>query len=74
MENTLLVHEWDSDEFHRRVMELQAAGYTSRQESYHIVADVNPETGAIVHLHTIEMLKEDPAEASGHLANRSPKP
>ena len=62
MENTILVNEWDSDEFHRRVMELQSAGYTSRQESYHILADVNPETGEILHLHTIEMLKDDTTE------------
>ena len=59
MENTVLVYEWDSDAFHRRVIELESAGYTSRQESYHINADVNPETGEVVHLHTIEMLKDD---------------
>ena len=62
MENTVLVHEWESDAFHRRVMELQSAGYTSRQESYRIIADVNPETGEIVHLHTIEMLREELTE------------
>ena len=63
MENTRLVREWDSDAFHRRVMELQSEGYDPRQESYHIIADVNPETGAIVHLHTIEMVKEDLPES-----------
>ena len=65
MENTVLVYEWDSDAFHRRVIELESAGYTSRQESYHISADVNPETGEIVHLHTIEMLKNDNASLEG---------
>ena len=59
MEDTVLVREWDSDALHHRVMELQSEGYTSRQESYHIIADVNPETGEIVHLYTIEMLRED---------------
>ena len=63
MENTVLVHEWDSDTFHRRVMELQSAGYSPRQESYHILADMNPETGEIVHLHTIEMMKEGLADS-----------
>ena len=62
MEDTVLVYEWDSDAFHRRVMELQSKGYAPRDESYHISADVNPETGEIVHLHTIEMLKEASAE------------
>jgi hypothetical protein len=62
VENTVIVYEWDSDAFHRRVLELQSAGYTSRQESYHILADVNPETGEIVHLHTIEMLRDEPRE------------
>jgi hypothetical protein len=72
MENTILVHEWDSDAFHRRVIELQSAGYTARRESYHISADVNPETGEIVHLHTIEMLKEDVAESQAPSAGPSP--
>ena len=62
METAVLVHEWGSDAFHRRVMELQSEGYTSRRETYHIIADANPETGEIVHLHTIEMLKEDPVD------------
>ena len=33
MEDTVLVYEWDSDAFHRRVIELESAGYTSRQAS-----------------------------------------
>ena len=64
MENTVLVREWDSDAFHRRVMALESAGFTSRQESYHIVADMNPETGEIVHLYSIEMSRSDLSEAS----------
>ena len=62
VENTVIVHEWDSDAFHRRVMELQSEGYTSRQETYRILAEVNPETGEIVHLHTIEMLRDELSE------------
>jgi hypothetical protein len=62
MQNTELVREWDSDAFHRRVMELESQGYTSRKDTYRISAETNPETGVIVHLHAIEMIKEDPAE------------
>ena len=72
MEDIVLVHEWDSDAFHRRVIDLQSAGYTSRQESYRIVADVNPETGEILHLHTIEMVHEKSGETeSVHTAQGS---
>jgi hypothetical protein len=62
MQNTELVREWDSDTFHRRVMELESRGYSSREGTYRISAEMNPETGAIVHLHSIEMIKEDPVE------------
>ena len=70
MEDTVLVYEWDSDAFHRRVIELESAGYTFRPESYHISADVNPETGEIVHLHTIEMLKSDDILSHGEVESR----
>jgi len=53
----ILVSEWDSETFHRRVLDLEAKGYLARQESYKITAEMNPETGQIVHLYTIEMLK-----------------
>jgi hypothetical protein len=62
MQNTELVQEWDSDAFHYRVMELESQGYTSRMETYRISADTNPETGVIVHLYAIEMIKENPVE------------
>jgi hypothetical protein len=59
MQNTELVREWDSDAFHRRVVELESQGYSSREGTYRISAEMNPETGAIVHLHSIEMIKEE---------------
>jgi hypothetical protein len=62
MSNNELVQEWDSDAFHRRVMELESLGYSSREGTYKITAEMNPETGAIVHLHVIEMVKSDPAD------------
>ncbi|MFQ5664210.1 MAG: hypothetical protein ACE5HL_10295 [Terriglobia bacterium] len=60
MSEVLLVREWDSDAFHRRVAELEQQGYQARRESYRIVAETHPETGVIAHLHSIEMVKPDP--------------
>jgi hypothetical protein len=56
------VREWDSDTFHRRVIELEASGYVARQETYCILPEMDPETGAVIHLHTIEMRRADPNE------------
>jgi len=55
MENVIVVREWDADSFHRRVLELESQGYTARRDTYHINPEMNPETGNILHLHTIEM-------------------
>jgi hypothetical protein len=55
MSDVLIVREWDPDVFHQRVTELEAAGYIARRESYAITAEMDPETGNIVHLHTVEM-------------------
>jgi hypothetical protein len=55
MNDVLVVREWDADVFHRRVTELEAAGYIARRESYAIMAEMDPETGNIVHLHSVEM-------------------
>lgn len=62
MDNTVLVREFDPDEFHRKVLELEKRGYVSRLESYRILPEMDPETGVIVHLHSIEMTKEEPGE------------
>ncbi|MBI2837887.1 MAG: hypothetical protein HYX75_06210 [Acidobacteria bacterium] len=51
----VVVRDWDADVFHRRVLELETQGYTARRETYRIDPEVNPDTGEIVHLHTIEM-------------------
>jgi hypothetical protein len=60
MREPLLVREWGSDLFHRRVIELEASGYVARQETYSILPEMNPETGEIIHLHTIEMQRREP--------------
>ena len=56
-DESVIVREWGSDAFHQRVIELEGEGYVTREGSYNIAPEVNPETGAIIHLHTIEMFR-----------------
>lgn len=60
MDEPLLIREWDGDAFHKRVLELESRGYIARRETYCITPEMNPETGEIIHLHTIEMLASSP--------------
>jgi len=62
MRDVIVVREWDADSFHRRVLELESEGYEARRESYKIKPEMNPESGAIVHLHTIEMSRSRPGK------------
>jgi DNA-binding IclR family transcriptional regulator len=57
MSDVILVREWDADSFHRRVLELEANGYVARRETYRITPEMSPETGEIVHLHAIELVR-----------------
>jgi len=41
-------------------MELEAEGYVAKQESYRITPEMNPETGRITHIYSIEMCRPDP--------------
>jgi hypothetical protein len=59
MQSPTMVREWSSAEFHRRVLALEATGYVARRETYRITAEMHPETGAICHLHSIELLPPD---------------
>ena len=61
MSDVIVIREWDADAFHRRVLELEARGYVARRETYRITPEVHPETGEIVHLYAIELLR--PASA-----------
>jgi hypothetical protein len=54
-----VIRDWDADSFHRRVLELEAKGYVARRETYRITPEVNPETGEIIHLYSIELLRPD---------------
>jgi hypothetical protein len=62
-DNAIVVSEWDADAFHRRVSDLELQGYVVRRETYRITPETNPETGRIVHLHTVELYQTDPDEA-----------
>jgi len=57
MSDIKLVREWDADSFHKKVLELERLGYVAQRDTYKITAEMNPETGLIVHLHSIEMHK-----------------
>ena len=62
MSDVIVIREWDADSFHFRVLELEEKGYVARRETYRITPEVNPETGEILHLHTIELLRADRAD------------
>jgi hypothetical protein len=53
----IVVREFDADLFHKKVMEMEEQGYVANRETYRISAEMDPETGNIIHLHTIEMTK-----------------
>lgn len=57
MTDTIVVSEWDSDVFHQKVMELEAQGYVARRDTYRITAEMNPETGIVSHLHSMELYR-----------------
>ena len=63
MIDVLIVSDWDSESFHRQVLEMEANGYFARNETYRITPEVHPETGLITHLYTIEMYRPDEGEA-----------
>jgi hypothetical protein len=62
MTDALIVSDWDSESFHRQVLNLKAKGYVARQETYGITPEMNPETGLITHLYTIEMYRSAESE------------
>ncbi len=57
--NLILVREFDPELFHQKVMELEAQGYVANRETYKVTPEMNPEDGNIVHLHSIEMKKQE---------------
>ena len=59
MSEVVVVREWNADSFHSRVLQLESEGFVSRLETYRIIPDMNPETGIIIHLHTMEMYRPE---------------
>lgn len=57
---TISVREWDSDVFQRRVLELEAEGYIALLESYQVLPEMNPETGEVIHLRSVDLCKNSP--------------
>ena len=53
-----MVREWNADDFHAKVLELERQGWTTRQDSYRITPEMHPETGIVSHVHSIELTKE----------------
>ncbi len=51
----MIVRDWNSEAFHRRVLDLESRGYSARRETYTITAETNPETGEVIHLYSIEL-------------------
>jgi hypothetical protein len=67
--NAIVVSEWDADAFHRRVSDLELQGYVVRRETYRVTPETNPETGRIVHLHTVELYVAGPDEAESRMSS-----
>ena len=57
-QEAILVREWGAEAFHERVLKLEKKGYITRLETYRITPEMNPDTGEIINLHTIEMLSQ----------------
>lgn len=62
MADFIQVREWDPEAFHRRVLELEKKGYVWQRETYRVMAEMDPETGKVIHLYTIEMCRGPGAE------------
>jgi hypothetical protein len=58
MSQVTMVREWDADQFHAKVLELEQKGWNARRETYKILAEMNPETGFVSHVHSIELSKD----------------
>ena len=54
----IVVREWDADRFHAKVLELEQQGYVARRDTYRVIPEMNPETGWVTHVHSIELSKE----------------
>jgi hypothetical protein len=51
----ILIREWSNENFHERVVDLESRGYIAQRETYTVTAEVNPETGYVIHVYCMEM-------------------
>jgi hypothetical protein len=58
MSKSVIVQEWYSDLFHQKVLDFEKDGYVARWDTYKITPEMNPETGAILHLYSIELIHQ----------------
>ena len=58
MSQVTMVREWDADQFHAKVLELENKGWVARRDSYKITPEMNPETGVVSHVHSMELTKD----------------
>ena len=58
MSQITVVREWDADVFHAKILELESKGWIAQRDTYRITAEMNPETGIVTHVHSIELSKE----------------
>jgi hypothetical protein len=63
MSDVQIVRDWSADVFHRRVLELEGQGYVACRETYRVIPEMNPETGEVIHLHSIELVKKSKVES-----------
>ncbi len=59
MSQVTMVREWDADQFHAKVLELENKGWIARRDSYRITPEMNPETGVVSHVHSMELTKDN---------------
>lgn len=57
MSQVTMVREWDADQFHAKVLKLEQQGWQSRRDTYKVTPEMNPETGIVTHVHSMELTK-----------------
>jgi hypothetical protein len=65
MSDIIQVREWDPEIFNRRVLELEKKGYVWQRETYRVTAEMDPETGKVIHLYTIDMCAANQGAEAG---------
>lgn len=53
-----VVREWDAEAFHAKVLDLERQGWHAKRDTYKITAEMSPDDGNVIHLHTIELVRE----------------